>query len=435
MSEEHFSGSLPLEVFECCGPSAVLQACLSPEDLAHFTSAARPLATRCSEAREALWRSYFLRRWGEGYGASRRTSVRVVRPEAAETWPAPWPLAVGFCGASSVLDHLFWFVPFARCALRIDAVPPALASSATWHAACLVRAGAGGEARVARCEFCDALEVAPPPPAPQHLRGRWVCPCACSPRLAHRACLERRQRASAGLARCGACSGAMGAASRFPETLVELLVATFREWRWVLRRGLVLLAFYAWLQGLAVHYGGLRTLPELWHLFLLMACLASISTTDRFQESVRKSLATPPGKHRFFGLFAFFALQIYAVCLRVLTPSSWVEAAENIPCLQLLHQAHTLLYNSKIGTLLFGFVATIFAVSASGVIFLFWKTSLRVPTVADVRRGAHSLAASPRVFSPLGLTQLDAAARSPESRCCADCGLCQLGLCLDNTCM
>ncbi|CAJ1454081.1 unnamed protein product, partial [Effrenium voratum] len=59
-----------------------------------------------AEHRKALWCSYYVLRWGDD-GTGAKTKVRPLRSWIDDTWPAPWPLAVGFCGACSVLDHLF----------------------------------------------------------------------------------------------------------------------------------------------------------------------------------------------------------------------------------------------------------------------------------------------------------------------------------------
>lgn len=411
-------------------------AFLLPEDIARLLCSASWRTT--SGDRRDLWHAYFVTRWGSDQGAGRNTEVRVMRSWASAAWPAPWPLAVGFCGALTAEDHLFWFLPFARCALRPDRPSrqaPTPPPSQGWQVACRVRARPRGAARLKYCAICDVLEVAPPGPAPQHFRQLWTRPCRCSQYIAHRACLERRlvdvsaqsvKSSSTGrrvAPRCNMCGREYATSRRFPETLAELLVATLLEWRWVLRRIFVMLVFFAWIYSLAVHYCGVETVSkELLTLLLLTACMMSISTTRRFHCSVQKIWNTP-NRWRYFGLFGVFACQNYMVSLHAFQPDLWQALAEQQPWLAALHKAHAAFHGSLYGTLVLSIVTFLYVATASGVIFLFWKTSLRVPTVADA--GAHSQEEVTR----------DAASDGDVTMGIMNCGLCQLGLCLDNTCM
>mmetsp|Transcript_30869 Transcript_30869/g.67560 ORF Transcript_30869/g.67560 Transcript_30869/m.67560 type:complete len:425 (-) Transcript_30869:118-1392(-) len=405
-----------------------LVAFLTPEELAVLCRLSRAVSRSIvGDSGQALWHAYFMLNWGPEHGVSRRTEVHVMRSWVDDAWPAPWPLAVGFCGARSALDHLFWFVPFMRCALHVEKshAVPAPPQALAWQVACHVRSRPYGIARLVRCVVCDTLEVAPPGPAPQHFRRRWARPCDCAPLFSHRACLEQRllvdsrardPKASPG---CSACGQEYSTSRRFPETLAELLGATMQEWRWVLRRIFVMLVFYVWVYTLASHYSGYRVSTEMCALLLLTACMMSITLSQRFHCGVQKIWNTP---HRWFyvKLFGLFALQNYIVSLRALEPTLWIGAAEQHPVLSALHRVHSAIHGSIFGALVLSATSVLYVATASGVIFLFWKTSLRVATVADV--------------DVLQDTGSKSSADGAHNRL-IECGLCQLGLCLDNTCM
>mmetsp|Transcript_62797 Transcript_62797/g.162262 ORF Transcript_62797/g.162262 Transcript_62797/m.162262 type:complete len:479 (-) Transcript_62797:63-1499(-) len=405
---------------------------LEPADLARLACVNGSVAHR-----DDLWRAYFVLRWGSEQGASQSTEVRVMRSWFEEAWPKPWPLAAGFCGARSSLDHLFWVLPIIRILLRIDkptdAPPPPLPPSLMWQVVCRVRTQPHGAERMARCFLCDVMEVAPPGPAPQHFRQRWTRPCASCPRLAHRACLEHQMLGAPGDARaivqagigqavgritaealkCPDCCKEYQMTRRFAESLPELLFATMLEWRWVLRRVLVMLAFHFWLHSLAVHYSMLDGLgSEVSILILFTATLMSISVSQRFHRSVQMIWHTQNRWH-YFKVFGIFAVIAYLAVLRVFQPARWKEAvlAAQLPWLTALHEAQTVFYSSDIGIVALSTISWLYVLTASGLCFCFWKTSLRVPTVADVGQKHGSTL-------PRG-----------NSRC----GLCQLGLCLDNT--
>ena len=72
-----------------------------PERLCHLG-----VAKWCSSSdRAALWSSYYVLRWADG--TSGKTQVTQLRSWTDDK-PERWPLAVGFYGARSALDHLFW---------------------------------------------------------------------------------------------------------------------------------------------------------------------------------------------------------------------------------------------------------------------------------------------------------------------------------------
>lgn len=368
-----------------------------------------------------------------------------------DSWPSPWPAAVGFCGAQTALDHLFWFLPFIKLTLRRQMprstpLPPPRPDVA-WQVACRVRAGPLGASRLARCFLCDVLEITPPGPPHQHFRQRWARPCAKCTRLAHRICLESDLRAAergdwsvcvdesldvsvggstgsswqsrpaptrhagapgARPLRCGSCGREFNISRRFPESLPELVHATLQEWRWLLRRLFCLFMFFVWLYTLAEHYTS-GVSRELCILLAFTACMMSISVSERFHRGIQMIWNTP---HRwlYFQLFFLFAVLFYMVSLRALSPSLWEAFAERQPLLLGFWKLHSVVHTSFLGTLLLSSFALLYVATASGVIFLFWKTAMRVTTVADVdgvcSKGGH-----------------------------VQCGLCQLGLCLDNTCM
>lgn len=401
---------------------------LSPGDVAQLTCVTS--RGTLGQERMAIWRAYFVLNWGSEHGASDGTEVRIMRSWVDDPFPAPWPLAVGFCGARSSLDHLFWFLPFIRCILRIErprcAPPPALPLALTWQVVCRVRTRLSGAERMAHCFLCDMLEVAPPGRPPQHFRQRWVRPCADCPMRAHRSCLERKlqgicrgectsasssTKGSVGklpALRCRNCGQNYRISRRFPETLLELVNATMLEWRWVGRRNFIMLLFYFWLHSLAEHYAMLEGIGREF-LMLMTACMMSISVSQRFHRAVQIIWHTPDRWH-YLKLFALFAVLTYLTSLRTFEPSMWEPAARRMPWLKVLHEAHSVLYDSLLGTMALAMISWLYVATVSGVIFCFWKTSMRVPTVADE-----------------GDLQGDPLKHSSR------CGLCQLGLCLDNT--
>ncbi|CAJ1401097.1 unnamed protein product [Effrenium voratum] len=151
---------------------------------------------------------------------------------------------------------------------------------------------------------------------------------------------------------------------------------------------------------------------EVCALLAFTAPLMSVSVSQRFHRGIQIIWHTPH-RWRYFQIFGFFAVLFYLVSLRAFQPQRWAELREQ-PWLAWLHQAHYTIHTSVLGTFVLSCLSILYLATASGVIFLFWKTSLRVPTVADA-------------------TLMDSGPL--QSNTGAQCGLCQLGLCLDNTCM
>lgn len=406
---------------------------LSPFELAELTGIAGWCV--CSEQRKALWYSYYVLRWGNEYGVGSNTQICFIRSWVDDAWPAPWLLSAGFVGASTAWDHLFWFLPFIRCTLHIEKprhvpLPPSPCSVA-WQVATRARAQCNGPSRLRRCFVCDVLEVLPLGPEPQHFRKRWVRPCAGCARLAHRSCLEQvlladqgahrscaRFAQACGVARdtlpiCSLCSQDYVVSRRFAESLPELLRATMKEWLWVLRRLFVMFLFFAWLYSLAEHYWGVSN--ELCISLAFTAAMMSISVSRRFHRGVQIIWNTPH-RWRYFQIFGSFGLLFYIVSLRAFQPSHWEAIGTEQPWLAGLHRIHSMMHSSYVVTSVLSSLSMLYVAASSGVIFLFWKTSLRVPTVADAIPASDD-----------GLIQ----------KCVigSECGLCQLGLCLDNTCM
>jgi len=414
-----------------------MMAYLLPEELTKLTCVAKWHSS--SEHRSALWHSYFVFRWGCEQCASSGTQIRLMPSWVEDAWPAPWPLAAGFCGARSVMDHMLWQVPVMRCVLRLErprhGLPPPLRQSLAWQVACHVRCKLYGEERLSRCFICDVLEVAPQGPSPQHFRRRWAKPCSQCVGLAHRSCLERllleqvpkcppqhvqdmqRWRADPQLPCCSSCGCRYQVAGRFPETFAELLLATCLQWRWVLRRLIVVFLFFMWLYSLAEHYCALGTsYITMFALLALTATLMGISVNQRTHRGI-KLIWNTPNRWRIFQVFGFAAVLSYTAVLRMLQPSVWATFAQPIPWLMALHNLHSLVHSTWLGMLLLSGLTLFYATFASGLIFLFWKTSLRVPTVADAS----------------DIRQEQVLYRTSKDR--LQCGLCQLGLCLDNTSM
>jgi len=404
---------------------------LSPFELAELTCITRWRAS--SEQRKALWYSYYVLRWGYEEGIRSSTQICFIQSLVDDAWPAPWLLSVGFCGAKSAWDHLFWFLPLIRCTVhpvKPRHLPlPSPPDSVAWQAVVRARAQCHGGSRLRRCFVCDVLEVLPLGSEPQHFRKRWVKPCVSCAHFAHRSCLEQvllvdqgaYQRctrvAEAGtntdLLSCKMCSRAYHVSRRFPESLPELLRATMREWAWVLRRLFVMFLFFAWLYSLADHYWDVSN--ELCISIALTAAMMSVSVSRRFHRGIQIVWNTPH-RWRYFQVFGSFALLFYTVSLRAFQPSHWAATGTEQPWLAGLHQMHSTLHSSYLATSILSSLSLLYMVTSSGIIFLFWKTSLRVPTVADAIQMSDD---DPLLQSAIG----------------SQCGLCQLGLCLDNTCM
>jgi len=321
---------------------------------------------------------------------------------------------------------MFWFLPVMRCALQLERPQRCspVSQAQAWQVACHVRHG--GNRRLWRCFECDVLEVVPPGPMPQHFRQHWIVPCSNCQRTAHRACLEKRLLTARSLKgdgsstpklRCSACSREYRASKRFPESLPELLRATRQEWRWVLRRVFVTMCFFSWIYTLAGHYMSKAGVSiEVSVLLLFTATIMSISVCPRFHRGVQMIWNTP-NRYRYLRLFGLYSVLCHMVVFRALEPLQWEAVAAEKPWLAGMHKIHTLVHGSLSGMIMLSSFSLLYISTASGAIFLFWKTSLRVPTVAsaDVHQ-QHRL--MPKL--------------TPSH---SQCGLCQLGLCLDNDCM
>jgi hypothetical protein len=200
----------------------------------------------------------------------------------------------------------------------------------------------------------------------------------------------------------------------------ELISATMREWRWFLRRLLCTFVFFVWLYTLADHYCPTQGFSRLAMTVLLSftAAMMSVSVSQRFHRSIQIIWNT---KYRwlYFQLFFLFAVLSYMASLHVISSALWAQAAMGNPSpLGQLWQLHITLQHSFIGTLLLSCMSLLYMGTASGVIFVFWRTSLRVPTVGEMEK-------------PAWYEDTHGSARNGHPKC----GLCHLGLCLDNTCM
>jgi len=456
---------------------AYLASYLDPIHLANLLATAS-YGTGDSERAE-VWRLYFVQHCGADLrGFADTAKVRVMLSwTAEEEQSASWPLTtVGFWGASSAIDHVFWLLPFLRCAFRIEPMQPELGPSPTkaWQLCARLATGSSRE-RICRCFICNVLEILPPAPCKQHFRQRWVRPCAECLRPAHRSCLEkllhehepfhwrvgvnsptcsrstRRRRsgssscscASGGQQRkaqiqhksghlsidansgspmpelrCAQCGSAYWTSKRFPENVPELLKATFQEWRWVLKRCFAIFVLFMWMEMITMHYLGLESISnELCILLLFTAGIMSVSVAPRFHRGVQMIWNTPH-RWRYLQLFGFYAVLVYLVSvLRIIEPSMWKGAVQQWRWLSIVYSVCLHLHSSAFGPILLSSISVCYVLAASGIMFLFWKTSLRVPTVADA------------VLEPLSGTM------SPSLEASRECGLCQLGLCLDNPCM
>mmetsp|Transcript_35621 Transcript_35621/g.81641 ORF Transcript_35621/g.81641 Transcript_35621/m.81641 type:complete len:455 (+) Transcript_35621:88-1452(+) len=419
---------------------------LSPDNLAKLLAAAAYGAR--DHERAKVWRMYFLEHWGAKSGVTKTAKVRVMRSWTPEE-SGKWPLAsVGFWGASSAMDHVFWLLPFLRCAFRIEPPEPEAqpTQSQAWQLGVRVRAASHGGERTLCCFICDVLEILPPAPFRQHFRQRWVRPCAQCEKPAHKLCLETllhkhrfqwrasatdtQQRSQAqhqqqqhcggriveGCGelpelRCLQCGSAYFVSQRFPENMSELMLATFNEWQWVLKKVVKIFFLFLWMEMITIHYLGLESISsELCLLLLFTATIMSVTVAARFHRGVQLIWNTPH-RWRYLWLFCFYAFLTYMVSvLRIIEPSMWAQAVQQWHSLSIVYNVCTQLHTSAIGSIFLSGVSLCYLIAASGIMFLFWKTSLRVPTVADAKMASTHQAVK-------------------------ECGLCQLGLCLDNPCM
>lgn len=412
-----------------------LCAYLSPCELVALTC-----ITRWVERHEALWYSYFVLRWGNEHGAGSNTQVCFVRSAVDDCLPAPRLLSLGFCGAITAWDHMFWFLPLIRFTLHVEkprrVLPPPPSQTAAWQAVARVREDATGTSRLRRCFVCDVLEVSPLGPEPQHFRKRWARPCPNCSRFAHRSCLEQGllaadgvlgthqsccARAASGsrgsevpLLRCRLCNKEYSRSRRFPESLPELIRATRQEWRWALKRLFIVFLFFVWLYSLAEYYWGVS--KEMCLVLVLTAFTMSVSVSQRFHRGIQIIWHTPH-RWRYFQVFGIVGPLFYMVSIREVQPSHWAATVTKQPWLAGLHEIHSMIHSSYLATSILWSMSLLYLVASSGIIFLFWKTSLRVPTVGDATHCIDDYSFQRTICS------MD------------QCGLCQLGLCLDNPCM
>merc|ERR1719223_1770332 len=70
------------------------------------------------------------------------------------------------------------------------------------------------------------------------------------------------------------------------------------------------------------------------------------------------------------------------VALRAAGPAMWAELAQLAPSLAVVSEAHAAFTRSAVGTFILTCFSMLYCLTASGAIFCFWKTSMRVPTIA-----------------------------------------------------
>merc|ERR1712151_577747 len=119
-------------------------------------------------------------------------------------------------------------------------------------------------------------------------------------------------------------------------------------------------------------------------------------------------------------LFFLYVVLCYMVAIRTAGPSIWAQISALGPSFAVISEVHSSFQRSSIGIFILSSFSVLYGLVASGAVFCFWKTSLRVPTIAGIdphRKNDHET-----LLHKTGL----------GSR---QCGLCPLGLCLDNTSM
>eukprot|EP00927_Polykrikos_kofoidii_P057703 TRINITY_DN51891_c0_g1_i1.p1 TRINITY_DN51891_c0_g1~~TRINITY_DN51891_c0_g1_i1.p1 ORF type:complete len:439 (+),score=38.81 TRINITY_DN51891_c0_g1_i1:58-1374(+) len=405
----------------------------TPEDFSKLLLTTSRLAG--SHVKSSLWHRYFVLQWGDADGVTSQTNVSFVRSWAEDGCPSAWLFAFGFCDARTPLDHIFWQLPFGRCFSRSRLPKPAkvLPETTWWQAACYIRARHDASFRVVRCASCDVLEVAPSEPPPQHFRHRWTQPCACCPFVSHRICLERMLLSNPSASRllttaaimhptadvalleglqCKFCGDTFRISGRFPETIMELVNASVLEWRWSTRRFCLIVFFYFWLYTIVQHYRKTPTISERTCIFLTAGAM-HISLGRRLQCSVQKIWNTPSRKYYLF-MFGLFIFHIYLMAMGRLDVSTWHDENGSAVC-----RLYAKFLHSIVGQLFFSCISFSYMNTAAGLIFLFWKTSVRVPTIASFEGLSSRRTRLRGDFQTFSATS-------------TECGLCQLGLCLDN---
>merc|ERR1719203_2771715 len=135
---------------------------------------------------------------------------------------------------------------------------------------------------------------------------------------------------------CEVCGDEYHVSKRFPETLAELVCATLDEWRWLLKRCLLVVALFAWIHSLVQHYLAPDGVSEdLCLLMVFTSSMMAVTLTPRFHRGVQMIWNTP-NRQRYFRLFGVFALCLYLASLRACHPSVLANAAARRPWVAML---------------------------------------------------------------------------------------------------
>ena len=284
----------------------------------------------------------------------------------------------------------------------------ALQNGRQWKLACIIRSTKGAdEVELRRCALCNQLDCYTSVMRSQesadgcadHGNTSWLSPCSCG-RFTHRSCLEsvmmRENLTETEAMRCDVCATPYHISQRLPISLTELLLATWRDRRWLTVK-FITVALPVYLLALLVIFvlENLRfclSLPVfpapfiddrpmdairwplpinyvfmIWHHLLIC-----ILFSGRFHSTVSRIYYTP--------LYIFY-LKLYLCMLSSFIAFFFSFISCPLPASFPLHWLIQRLSTSRIATAAALFNAALYLVSSSVLIFLFWKTEYRVQTL------------------------------------------------------
>ena len=284
----------------------------------------------------------------------------------------------------------------------------ALQNGRQWKLACIIRSTKGAdEVELRRCALCNQLDCYTSLMRSQesadgcadHGNTSWLSPCSCG-RFTHRSCLESvvmsEHLTETEAMRCDVCASPYHISQRLAISLPELLLATWRDRRWLsLKFFTVALPVYLLSLFVIVMAENLRFLLSLpvfpapfvdarptdairWPLpihYVFMVwhhLLICILFSGRFHSTVSRIYYTP--------LYIFY-IKLYLCMLASFLAFFFSFISCPLPANFPLHHLLVHLSSSPLATGAALCNALLYLVSSSVLIFLFWKTEYRVQTL------------------------------------------------------
>ena len=284
----------------------------------------------------------------------------------------------------------------------------ALQNGRQWKLACIIRSTKGAdEVELRRCALCNQLDCYTSVMRSQesadgcadHGNTSWLSPCSCG-RFTHRSCLESvmysEHLTETEAMRCDVCASPYHISQRLAISLPELLLATWRDRRWLSLK-FITVALPVYLLALLVIFvlENLRfflSLPVnpapfidnrptdairlplpinyvfmVWHHLLIC-----ILFSGRFHSTVSRIYYTP--------LYIFY-LKLYLCMLSSFIVFFFSFISCPLPASFPLQRLILWLSTSSLATAAALLNALLYLVSSSVLIFLFWKTEYRVQTL------------------------------------------------------